>query len=333
MEEILVRASIGTLAALGLAGIRVAAKPTTAYLLQYSPYGCLAGCKFCTQSLRSPASKDMLSRVKWPVVRLTELLAAWRKAGRPFTRICIQTVVKPWFGCEAARILEAIRTIDQETPASIASTPVSTRLLLYWKSLGVDYLGVGLDAVTPTVFRRAGKPFTWTSYMDFIERGIAVYGRGHVYVHLIVGLGEKPTEIIRLMEKLYAMGARVALFNYTAVTSWKTSSVRIEDYRLLQLAREILEEGLDPWDYIEERNGSLVLRECPPVNLVKAVLTSGCPGCNRPFYNESPRGPIYNYPSPALAVRDREALKHQLLGRARGLERCIEGWVSQSSGS
>jgi len=24
--------------------------------------------------------------------------------------------------------------------------------------------------------------------------------------------------------------------------------------------------------------------------------TSGCPGCNRPFYNESPRGPIYNYP-------------------------------------
>jgi len=24
--------------------------------------------------------------------------------------------------------------------------------------------------------------------------------------------------------------------------------------------------------------------------------TSGCPGCNRPFYNETPIGPIYNYP-------------------------------------
>jgi biotin synthase-related radical SAM superfamily protein len=25
-------------------------------------------------------------------------------------------------------------------------------------------------------------------------------------------------------------------------------------------------------------------------------LTSGCPGCNRPFYNEKPSGPLYNYP-------------------------------------
>jgi biotin synthase len=25
-------------------------------------------------------------------------------------------------------------------------------------------------------------------------------------------------------------------------------------------------------------------------------LTSGCPDCNRPYYNEKPSGPIYNYP-------------------------------------
>ena len=162
------------------------------------------------------------------------------------------------------------------------------------------------------MFRSVNKPFTWTDYMDFIERGVTVYGRGRVYVHLIAGLGEKPAEMVRLMEKLYSIGARVALFNYTAVTGWKKNSISIGDYRLLQLAREILEEGLDPWDYLEERDGSLVLRDCPPVNLVKAVLTSGCPACNRPFYNESPRGPIYNYPSPVLAARDREALKHQL---------------------
>jgi biotin synthase-related radical SAM superfamily protein len=24
--------------------------------------------------------------------------------------------------------------------------------------------------------------------------------------------------------------------------------------------------------------------------------TSGCPGCNRPYYNESTRGPMYNHP-------------------------------------
>lgn len=27
-----------------------------------------------------------------------------------------------------------------------------------------------------------------------------------------------------------------------------------------------------------------------------AFQTSGCPGCNRPFYNERPGGALYNYP-------------------------------------
>jgi len=25
---------------------------------------------------------------------------------------------------------------------------------------------------------------------------------------------------------------------------------------------------------------------------------TGCDGCNRPYYNERPRGPMYNYPRP-----------------------------------
>jgi len=40
--------------------------------------------------------------------------------------------------------------------------------------------------------------------------------------------------------------------------------------------------------------------------------TSGCPDCNRPFYNERPSGPLYNYPRPltteeaARAIQDME---------------------------
>ncbi len=37
-----------------------------------------------------------------------------------------------------------------------------------------------------------------------------------------------------------------------------------------------------------------------------AFQTSGCPDCNRPFYNERPGGPMYNYPkaltSPQIEV-------------------------------
>jgi len=25
-------------------------------------------------------------------------------------------------------------------------------------------------------------------------------------------------------------------------------------------------------------------------------MTTGCPGCNRPYYTSKPSGPIYNYP-------------------------------------
>ena len=32
------------------------------------------------------------------------------------------------------------------------------------------------------------------------------------------------------------------------------------------------------------------------INSGKPFLTSGCLGCNRPYYNEQPTGPIYNFP-------------------------------------
>jgi biotin synthase len=32
------------------------------------------------------------------------------------------------------------------------------------------------------------------------------------------------------------------------------------------------------------------------IQMGKPFLTSGCPNCNRPYYNEKPSGPIYNYP-------------------------------------
>ena len=49
-----------------------------------------------------------------------------------------------------------------------------------------------------------------------------------------------------------------------------------------------------------------------PFKYLEAVLTSGCPGCNRPFYNERPRGPIYNYPSHELLDRDKEKVASEI---------------------
>ena len=41
----------------------------------------------------------------------------------------------------------------------------------------------------------------------------------------------------------------------------------------------------------------------PQSDLREFFNTYGCEGCNRPFYNERPSGPIYNYPeTPARDV-------------------------------
>jgi biotin synthase-related radical SAM superfamily protein len=37
--------------------------------------------------------------------------------------------------------------------------------------------------------------------------------------------------------------------------------------------------------------------------------TSGCPDCNRPFYNEQPSGPLYNYPRPLTASEAGQAIQ------------------------
>jgi len=330
-----VRASIGTLALLGLADIRMGARPTTAYLLQYSPYGCLGGCSFCSQSLRFRGRLSMLSRVTWPVVDLEVLAGRLAERLRLFVRVCFQTVLKPFFHHEATLILERLQSRVGGLPVSVATTPVPRWRLVEWRRLGVDYLGVGLDAATPEVFGRVGKPYSWSRYMEFIAEGVSVFGRGHVYVHLIAGLGEKPYELVEAMRMLYGMGARVALFRYTPLPGLpRHPGVDVGVYRLLQLARGMLEAGIDPWDYLEILpDGSLRLTGCPPLNPLTAFVASGCPGCNRPFYNESPRGPIYNYPNTSMLRRDLETVRRQLeraaAPEARG---CLGKWLSSPSG-
>jgi biotin synthase-related radical SAM superfamily protein len=39
-----------------------------------------------------------------------------------------------------------------------------------------------------------------------------------------------------------------------------------------------------------------------------AFQTSGCPDCNRPFYNERPGGPLYNYPRPLTPAEASKAI-------------------------
>jgi len=94
-----------------------------------------------------------------------------------------------------------------------------------------------------------------------------------------------------------------ALFAFTPVRGIRlnTGSPDLLVYRRAQIIRFVVDEGIDPKRLFAE-----------PELIKRALLTSGCPDCNRPFYNERPRGPMYNYPSLELVERDWPALVREM---------------------
>ena len=302
----LIRVSIGSLAVLGLEDIKMLARPTTLYTLQYSETGCAAACKFCAQSRLSEAGKDYLSRVLWPAVPLDDLVRALRSKPGSFKRFCIQNVIKEGFKEELLYIAKTLTSADSETPLSVATTPVGRDYLLELKRAGTEMLGVGLDAASPQIFVESGKPYTWDAYWKFIGDAIEVYGRGKVTVHLIFGLGETEREFVETMARVYGLGATVALFAFTPIPGTPFASRNpppINRYRVIQAIRYLLDKGYELGEIAEFEGKSVKLREKALKELSSdAYLTSGCPGCNRPFYNESPRK-IYNFPSKSLISR------------------------------
>ncbi|MEM1620329.1 MAG: radical SAM protein [Metallosphaera sp.] len=239
----------------------------TAYALMKG--GCVNQCKFCSQPLSNNADKSYLSRVKWYSVSLE----AVKDKLSTFKRFCLQTVVKPGFEDEVVKIVSEV-----QTRKSVTTVPISTEYLKLLKERGVDYLGVGMDT-TEGNWENVAKPGKFSDYLDFVKRAIQVFGKGKVYVHLVYGLGEREDEFVELMKHLYSLGAEVALFAFTPVKGTPMESrppPRLEDYRRIQRIRFSLSHGFDGGDL--------------------SCLTSGCPSCDRPFYNEDPRGKLYNIP-------------------------------------
>ncbi len=285
-----VRASIGTLVKLGLLRMKMAADPKTAYLLV--PGGCLGRCAFCPQSIE----EDRLARLKWPLVDIESVL----RGQELFERVCIQSTLKRGFPLEVENIASLFRG-----PVSVSINPVHRDLLRRLRRYA-ERIGVGLDAMSPTVFDRVNKPGSWNSYVKFIERAIDVFGRGKVHVHLIAGMGESLEEAVHTMSTLQEMGAEVALFSFTPVSGTPMGShprPDIKYYRQLQVIRHFLSEGI-PLDEI---------RMYDPDEYREAFLTSGCPSCNRPFYNEDPRGPVYNFPNMDLLDRSWEEVRREVI--------------------
>jgi biotin synthase len=134
---------------------------------------------------------------------------------------------------------------------------------------------------------------------------------------LIVGLGETEQEMVERIQWAHDLGVTVGLFAFTPVRGTHLADLPpppLAVYRRMQAARWlIVHDGSRAREMSFDRDGQLAdLGAALPLP-GEAFRTSGCPDCNRPFYNEQPAGPLYNYPRSLTAAEAARAVKEMEL--------------------
>ena len=317
-----IRVSIGSAIHLGLAKGAMDAAPTCVYLLSHISGKCVANCAFCAQARESSSRADMLSRVTWPPFRTDKVIEALAATHRKLElcRVCIQTVNYPSVFQETLATVRAIRN-SASIPVSVSCMPFSRREMEELYEAGVERLGIPLDAATEELFDRikgssASGPYRWSHHLRALAEAVEVFGRGRVSTHLMVGLGEKDSDLLRTVQAMKNGGVYPALFAFTPVPGSRLQRIQQPDirrYRRIQLAHSLIMEDVSTVEaMLFGSNGELVSFGIGDEELrrlavtCRPFMTSGCPGCNRPYYNERPGGKIYNYPvQPDTGVTER----------------------------
>jgi lipoyl synthase len=321
-----IRVSVGTAIVLELLEGKLDAQPTTAYLMTYRDGKCMANCGFCPQARDSKSSAELLSRVNWPTFPTPQVLTALgfaSKAGK-IGRICIQALNYPEVFSDLYCLVEEAKK-SCSVPISVSCQPQKKNNIELLKCAGADRLGISLDAATEALFNDvkgegAGGPYRWEKLFATLKEAIEVFGKGNVSTHLIVGLGESEREAVEAIQRCVDLGVLPALFAFTPVRGTaleKNNPPKVESYRRLQLARYLIVKGLANFQKMDfESEGKIASFGLDAKALEQAIgsglpfQTSGCPSCNRPFYNEKPSGPIYNYPK-NLTKQELEEIKRQ----------------------
>lgn len=322
-----IRVSLGSAIVLGLLEGKLDAAPTTAYLMTLGTGKCTANCTFCPQARTSRSKAEMLSRVSWPAFATKNVLHKIVNATETrIGRVCIQALNYPKAFTHLVALVTALN--QQATfPISVSCQPKNSENTRRLKEAGAERIGIAIDAATEKLFNQvkgadAGGPYTWEKQLRQLREAVEVFGKGKVSTHLIIGLGETEKDAVSLIQRCVDMDVSPALFAFTPVRGTALEmkpQPLIESYRRIQLARYLIVNRQARLEYMHfDSAGCLTDYEVEKEALTHIVdtgtpfLTSGCPNCNRPFYNEKPSGPIYNYPR-NLRREEISAIKRQLL--------------------
>jgi biotin synthase len=319
--------SSGTATVLGLSEAFIDAPPTTAYLLVGER--CERDCSFCTQARSSRAPAQALSRVIWPPYEEKKTLLALKEAYQSgkIQRACLQVTVNPGYLLRTEEIIAQLQGMPISASVVVSNLDQVAQLL----GSGLEIVGLSLDAANEEVYRHV-KGGDFHQALGFIEEAAKRFP-GRIATHLIVGLGETEEEMARLIQCLHDWGVIVALFAFTPNpgTALEHQSVPpLSSYRRIQIARHLITGGLARAEEFVFPSGSVLTgsrrdKDSPEGRFLEfgleehelsealrdgqAFQTSGCPGCNRPYYNERPGGPLYNYPRPLTPGEIQQTLR------------------------
>ncbi|MFX1412343.1 MAG: radical SAM protein [Promethearchaeota archaeon] len=324
-----IRVSIGSAAVLGLIKNKGYEEiPTTCYCMTYIEGHCVANCGFCPQARDSEGSTEFLSRITWPIFEFKEFLTKLNYMPPPkrFKRICIQTLNYKQNFSDLVEIISQIRT-NSNIPISTAIPPMEKSRLKELKLIGVDRIGIALDGSTEEIFEAIkGKgvsgPYNWNKHLQSLKGALEIFSEGQVTTHLIIGLGETQQQILELIQDLFNLKIKVSLFAFTPIKGTKLQNKLRPDligFRKIQLGRYlIMNEIKKASDFTFNIKGDLIkfnLNQYDLLNIIEnsdAFMTTGCPGCNRPYYTSTPSGPMYNFPR-KLMIMEQEEIYQSLL--------------------
>ena len=314
------RVSSGTAAVLGLRNLRMDTAPTTAYLMLGDR--CSRDCSFCAQARGSQAQSNALSRVTWPKFPATDVAEAVTCAyqGGNIVRACFQVTVSPGHLKVTKRCVSELATRSQ-IPICASVAPRDVEDVAALLAAGAERVTIALDAACERVYR-ANKGGAWAKTLALLETCAGLYP-GHIGTHLIVGLGETEREMVECIQRVVNLGIANGLFAFTPVKGTALAGRQpppLGQYRRMQVARWLIVNDLAQAGEFTYGDVDGLISYGPITEQLDVVLaggdafrTSGCPGCNRPYYNERPGGAMYNYPRP-LTPEEAEREIRTLMG-------------------
>ncbi len=290
-------------------------------LLNYEE-GCRSDCAYCGLARTRPGDYEDKSfiRVEWPLVRTDELVERMARAEDRLTRLCISMVTSPLAYRHTCVITEQIRSAVR-TPLSILVAPptLNRAKLEQFHELGVDMIGVGLDAVTEELFRSlrtevpaGGAGLSWTKYWSVVDDARDVFGPWKVNCHTLVGLGETDRDLVETFVRLREREIFSYLFCFNPEPDSRLGGrpkSPLRRWRRMQLVKHLIESaGYDRDNFGFDAAGNLELLRGTTSEVEAAVadgvafMTNGCPGeqgepgCTRPYGSYRPSEQFRDFP-------------------------------------